>query len=308
MTQRPTFKPQDITGILPPLLTPFDRNEDLVEEVLRQEVHYMLSKGVHGLVPGGSAGEGNTLSTEELRRIVGITCEEVAGRVPVVAGIIVNSTRQAIERARAVADLGVSALQITPVHYIYRNDDEAMIRHFRAIHDAVGIPIIIYNVIPWNYLSVGLMQRMMREVPGVFGVKQSASDMKSMADLIQGCGPNQRIYAAIDALLYPTFALAAHGAISQILAAVPGPCVELWNLVQRGDHVSALQLHLRLLKMWNAISGDNRLAVTKHTLSLQGVPVGLPRAPLTPASPAQRQAAANALAELLEDPIILKAA
>jgi 4-hydroxy-tetrahydrodipicolinate synthase len=308
MTQRPTFKPQDITGILPPLLTPFDRNEDLVEEVLRQEVRYMLSKGVHGLVPGGSAGEGNTLSTEELRRIVGITCEEVAGRVPVVAGIIVNSTRQAIERARAVADLGVSALQITPVHYIYRNDDEAMIRHFRAIHDAVGIPIIIYNVIPWNYLSVGLMQRMMREVPGVFGVKQSASDMKSMADLIQGCGPNQRIYAAIDALLYPTFALAAHGAISQILAAVPGPCVELWNLVQRGDHVSALQLHLRLLKMWNAISGDNRLAVTKHTLSLQGVPVGLPRAPLTPASPAQRQAAANALAELLEDPSILKAA
>lgn len=308
MTQHPTFRPQDITGILPPLLTPFDRNEDLVEEVLRQEVRYMLSKGVHGLVPGGSAGEGNTLSTEELRRIVGITCEEVAGRVPVVAGIIVNSTRQAIERARAVADLGVSALQITPVHYIYRNDDEAMIRHFRAIHDAVGIPIIIYNVIPWNYLSVGLMQRMMREVPGVFGVKQSASDMKSMADLIQGCGPNQRIYAAIDALLYPTFALAAHGAISQILAAVPGPCVELWNLVQRGDHVSALQLHLRLLKMWNAISGDNRLAVTKHTLSLQGVPVGLPRAPLTPASPAQRQAAANALAELLEDPTILKAA
>lgn len=308
MTQHPTFRPQDITGILPPLLTPFDRNEDLVEEVLRQEVRYMLSKGVHGLVPGGSAGEGNTLSTEELRRIVGITCEEVAGRVPVVAGIIVNSTRQAIERARAVADLGVSALQITPVHYIYRNDDEAMIRHFRAIHDAVGIPIIIYNVIPWNYLSVGLMQRMMREVPGVFGVKQSASDMKSMADLIQDCGPNQRIYAAIDALLYPTFALAAHGAISQILAAVPGPCVELWNLVQRGDHVSALQLHLRLLKMWNAISGDNRLAVTKHTLSLQGVPVGLPRAPLTPASPTQRQAAANALAELLEDPTILKAA
>lgn len=308
MSTPKTFAPQDITGILPPLLTPFDENEDVVESVLRQEVRYMLSKGVHGLVPGGSAGEGNTLSTDELRRIVGVTCEEAAGRVPVVAGIIVNSTRQAIERARAVADLGVSALQITPVHYIYRNDDDAMIRHFRAIHDAVGIPIIIYNVIPWNYLSVGLMLRMMREVPGVFGVKQSASDMKSMADLIQGCEPHQRIYAAIDALLYPTFALAAHGAISQILAAVPGPCVELWNLVQRGDHVRALQLHGRLLKMWNAIAGDNRLAVTKHTMSLQGVPVGLPRAPLTPASPAQRQAAARALAELLDDPAILKAA
>ena len=308
MTSKKIFSPQEITGILPPLLTPFDENEDLVEEVLRQEVHFMLSKGVHGLVPGGSAGEGNTLSTDELRRIVGVVCEETAGRVPVVAGVIVNSTRQAIERARAVADLGVSALQVTPVHYIYKNDDDAMIRHFRAIYDAVGIPIIIYNVIPWNYLSVELMLRLMREVPGVFGVKQSASDMKSMADLIQRCEPHQRIYAAIDALLYPTFALAAHGAISQILSAVPGPCVKLWNLVRSGDHVRALELHGRLLKMWNTIAGDNRLAVTKYTMSLQGVPVGNPRAPLTPASAAQRQAAARALAELLDDETFMKAA
>lgn len=139
MTAKKTFAPQDITGILPPLLTPFDDNEDVVEGVLRQEVRYMLSKGVHGLVPGGSAGEGNTLSTDELRQIVGVTCEEAGGTVPVIAGIIVNSTRQAIERARAVADLGVSALQITPVHYIYKNDDDAMIRHFRTIYDAVGI-------------------------------------------------------------------------------------------------------------------------------------------------------------------------
>ena len=300
------FSPSEIVGILPPLLTPFDENEDFVESVLRQEIRYMLSKGVHGLVPGGSAGEGNTLSTDELRKIVGATCEEAAGRVPVVAGIIVNSTRQAIERARAVADLGVSALQITPVHYIYKNDDDAMIRHFRSIYDAVGIPIIIYNVIPWNYLSVDLMLRMMREVPGVFGVKQSASDLKSMADLIQRCEPHQRIYAAIDALLYPTFALAAHGAISQILAAVPGPCVELWNLVRAGNHVEALELHGKLLRMWNAIFGDNRLAVTKYTMTLQGVPVGGPRAPLTPASIKQREAASQALSELLGTDNILK--
>jgi 4-hydroxy-tetrahydrodipicolinate synthase len=308
MALKKTFAPQDITGILPPLLTPFDEREDIVESALRQEVRYMLAQGVHGLVPGGSAGEGNTLSTDELRQIVGVTCEEAAGRVPVVAGVIVNSTRQAIERARAVADLGVSALQITPVHYIYKNDDDAMIRHFRAIHDAVGIPIIIYNVIPWNYLSVDLMLRLMREVPGVFGVKQSASDLKSMADLIERCEPHQRIYAAIDALLYPTFALNAHGAISQILAAVPGPCVELWNLVKKGDHVAGLALHSKLLRMWNAIAGDNRLAVTKYTMSLQGVPVGNPRAPLTPASALQRQAASKALRELLGADALLKAA
>jgi len=305
MTRNKTFAPRDIVGILPPLLTPFDNSESIVAPVLRDEVDFMLDKGVHGVVPGGSAGEGFTLSTDELRLIVGETTEAVGGRVPVVAGIIVNSTRQAVERARAVADLGVSALQVTPPHYIYKSDDEGMIRYFGAIQDAVGIPIIVYNVIPWNYLSVPLLQRMMNEVPGVFGVKQSAGDMKSMADLVAGCRYDQRIYAAIDALLYPTFALAAHGAISQILAALPGPSVKLWELVKAGQHEDALRLHERLLRAWNAIAGDNRLAVTKYVLGLQGIPVGPARAPLKPPTQAQCAAAREALKGLAEDGVTL---
>jgi 4-hydroxy-tetrahydrodipicolinate synthase len=302
------FAPQDIKGILPPLVTPFDANEEIIEAAMRTQVRFMLEQGVHGVVVGGSAGEGFTLSTDELRRLVAVASEEVAGKVPLIAGIIVNSTKQAIERARAVADLGVSALQITPVHYIYKSDDEAMVRHYRAIHDAVGIPIIIYNVVPWNYLTPALLLRMMREVPGVFGVKQSAGDMKLLADLLLMRRPGDMIYAAIDALVYPTLALGSQGIISQILSAIPGPCVELWNLVQAGDHVGALALHNRMLKLWNAIAGDNRLAVTKYTLSLQGVPTGNPRAPLTPASPPQQQGARAALAELIGVDKIRKAA
>ena len=308
MTQKRIFKPEEISGILPPMVTPFKSNEEIDEQALRLEARYMMSQGVHGLVAGGSAGEGNTLSTEELRRVIAITAEEAGGKMPVVAGIIVDSTRQAVEKAKAVADLGVSALQVTPVHYIYKTDDEGMLRHFRAIYDAVGIPILVYNVIPWNYLSVGLLQRMMREVPGIVGVKQSAGDMKSLADLILDARPQDRIFAAIDALLYPSFALGAHGVISQILSAIPGPCVELWNLVQANDHPAAVKLHYRILRLWNAIAGDNRLAVTKYTLSLQGVPTGIPRAPLTPASPAQQQAAHKALAELIGPQNIRKAA
>lgn len=299
MSEFSPFATQDINGILPPLLTPFDKQENIIESVLRQEVRYMLEQGVHGLVPGGSAGEGNALGIDEIRQVVGVVCEETAGKVPVIAGVIANSTREAIEKARAVADLGVSALQITPVHYIYKNDDDAMMRHFGAIREAVDLPIIIYNVIPWNYLSVDLLLKTMRTIPGIFGVKQSASDMKSLTDLIAQCDPEHRIYAAIDSLLYPTLALGAHGSISQILAAVPGPCVEMWNLVQQGDHKRALQLHYRLLKVWNAISGDNRLAVTKHALSLQGVPVGNPRAPLTPASELQKRRVRDELSQLL---------
>ena len=145
-----------IYGIVPPLVTPFDEREELDEAALRAEVRHLIERvGVHGLAVGGSTGEGHTLSTDELRRIVGAAAEEARGRVPVIAGIIVDSTRQAVERGRAVADLGVAALQVTPVHYLFRPSDEMMVRHFAAIAEQVGLPVIIYNVVPWTYCSPG---------------------------------------------------------------------------------------------------------------------------------------------------------
>ncbi len=308
MSSKTKFGPSEIFGILPPLTTPFTTDEQIDEKGLRAQARFMMDQGVHGIVSGGSAGEGFALSTDELRRIVSVTCEEVGDRMPVVAGIIVNSTRQAVERAKAVADLGVSALQITPVHYIYKTDEESAFQHFKTVAEEVGIPIIVYNVVPWNYISPKLLVRMMRDIPQVFGVKQSASDVKTMADLMIMAGPDDRIYAAIDALLYPTFALGAHGAISQILSAVPGPCVQLWNAVQSGDHVRARQLHEKLLRLWNTIYSDNRVAVTKYVQTLQGCPGGLPRAPLPEATPAQKAAVRQPLADLVGEDCLQKAA
>ena len=92
------------------------------------------------------------------------------------AGLIVQSTRAAIERANMLKGMKVTALQVTPVHYLFKPDADATIEHFRTISDATGLPILIYNVIPWNYLSVDLMLRIMDEVPGVVGMKQSGGD------------------------------------------------------------------------------------------------------------------------------------
>ena len=139
----------------------------------------------------------------------------------------------------------------------------------------------------------------MREVPGVIGVKQSAGDLKLLADLIATARPQDRILSGIDALLYPAFALGAHGIISQILSAVPGAAVKLWDLVQAGDHQGARELHVRMLRLWNAIYSDNRVAVTKFALSLQGVPVGRPRRPLLPPTPAQQAAVREAIVGLV---------
>ncbi|MBI3471975.1 MAG: dihydrodipicolinate synthase family protein [Candidatus Solibacter usitatus] len=295
------MNPHDIAGIIPPLVTPFDSQGRLLEQVHRAEVRFMVETArVHGLAVAGSTGEGHALSTEEVRRLAGWTVEEAGGRVPVIAGIIADSTQAAVERAMAVADVGVAALQVTPVHYLFRPDDDGMLEFFAAITRATGIPVIVYNVVPWSYLLPPLLARILREVEGVMGVKQSASDMKALADLLLlveegAAGPNKRILSAVDALLYPSFLLGAHGAVAAILTAAPEWCVELWDAVQRGDHAQALQLHRNLLRLWNAIHDDNLPANVKTVMELCGRPGGLPRPPMPVSSPAQVRKIRDAL-------------
>ncbi len=260
----------------------------------------MLAAKVHGVAVCGSTGEGHALTTDETIRITGSTMEELGGEMPVVTGIICNSTRAAIERGRAVASLGIVALQVTPVHYLFRPDEDAMLRHFDKISQATGLPVIIYNVVPWSYLSPKSLVRILETVDGVIGVKQSASDLKVLADLIvlcdrQGLQDNVRILSAVDAFLYPSFSLGAHGAVAAILTAVPEHCVELWNLVQRGDHQQARQLHERLLGLWNAIDHPNLPANVKTALRLQGRSGGFPREPMPQSTVEQQREITEAL-------------
>ena len=287
----------DIYGIVPPMATPFAADESLDEALLQAEIeHIIASAGVHGLAVGGSTGEGHTLSTDELRQLVGAALDAAAGRVPVIAGIIVDSTRQAIEKARALADLDVAALQVTPVHYLFRPSDETMFAHFAALCEAAAQPVMVYNVVPWSYCSPALLDKMLREIDGLIGVKQSAGDLKLLADLLLRSGDAGLIMSAVDALLYPSFALGAHGAIAAILTAAPELCVQLWDAAQAGDHALALALHKRLLPIWDAIMADNLPANVKTALELQGRPAGIPRMPMPPSSPQQRAAIQAALA------------
>jgi 4-hydroxy-tetrahydrodipicolinate synthase len=287
---------KSIHGIVPPVTTPFRPDDTVDEAALRADVRYLVeTAGVHGLAVCGSTGEGHTLTTEETRRITAVAVEEAAGRVPVITGIITDSTRSAIERGRAVADLGVAALQVTPVHYLFRPDDGAMQRHFRAIAESTGLPVLIYNVVPWSYLSPALLAQILTETEGVIGVKQSAGDLKLLADLLLMVGDRAVVMSAVDALLYPSFALGAHGAIAAILTAAPTLCVALWDAVERDDHAAALELHRRLLPIWNAICADNLPANVKHAMALQGRPAGRPRAPMPESSTAQSAAIREAL-------------
>jgi 4-hydroxy-tetrahydrodipicolinate synthase len=286
-------------------VTPFRADGTIDEAAHRAEVRRMVDVArVHGLAVCGSTGEGHTLTTEETRRIVGWTVEEVGGRIPVIAGIIADSTQATIERGRAVADLGVAALQVTPVHYVFRPDDDSMVKHFGAIADGTGVPVIIYNVVPWSYLLPPLLVRILRDVEGVIGVKQSASDMKALADLLllseeAGIRDRVRILSAVDALLYPSFTLGSDGAVAAILSAAPEACVALWDAVGRGDDATALDLHKKLLRLWNAIDAPNLPANVRAAMRTQGRAGGVPRPPMPVSSEAQEAKIGLAMAELV---------
>lgn len=288
----------ELQGVIPPATTAFDAHGEVDPAALVQQIEWLIDCGAHGVAVGGSTGEGHTLDIDEFRGAIDVATHATAGRIPVIAGIITDSTRDAIKRAQAVADLPVAALQVTPVHYLFRPDDDSMVGHFRTLAEAAGRPVIIYNVVPWTYLSPDLLLRIMREVPLVVGVKQSAGDLKLLADLIMAARPEDHIFSAVDALMYNAYTLGARGSIAAILSAAPRESVALWDAVKAGEHAHALALHERLLALWNAMFGENLPACTKFAQRLQGINAGEPRQPMPSATAAQRDAISEALSDL----------
>lgn len=288
----------ELHGIIAPFTTAFTESGAIDLNLVKPQVDWMIDNGVHGLAAGGSTGEGHALDQQEYKELIAATKEAINGRVPLVAGIIANSTAEVAARGHCVKDLGVAALQITPPHYLFRPNDDAMVQHFHDIYDDCGVPILIYNVVPWCYLSPDLLLRIMDEVPGVLGVKQSAGDMKLFADLMRRSKPQNLIFSAVDALLYPSYQLGARGAIAAILTAAPGPSVRLWDAVIAEDWQTARDLHERLMPLWDAIGQDNMPSLVKYAQHLQGLDAGLARRPTSPASDAQKAAVKAALKTL----------
>lgn len=288
----------ELRGIIAPFTTPFMENGAIDLSLVPGQVDWLIENGVHGLAAGGSTGEGHALNRDEYRDLMEKTAEAVGGRVPLVAGIIANSTAEVAARGKSVKDLGVAALQITPPSYLFRPDDDAMVRHFQEIYAECDVPILIYNVVPWCYLSPDLLLRIMDEVPGVLGVKQSAGDMKLFADLVRRARPENLIFSAVDALLYSSYQLGAPGAIAAILTAAPGPSVKLWNAVIEQDWSTARDLHERLMPLWDAIGVDNMPSLCKYAQHLQGVEAGYARRPTSPATDEQKRQVCAALANL----------
>ncbi|MGV8918070.1 MAG: dihydrodipicolinate synthase family protein [Pseudomonas sp.] len=290
---------KSLRGILPPVTMPFSPDGKLKTDAIAEQMDWTIKAGANGVVAGGSTGEGHTLSTEEFADAMKATADGVAGRVPFIAGLIVNSTKEAVDRTKLLQDIKVDALQVTPVHYLFQPGADATVEHFRHIWDETGVPIIIYNVIPWNYLSVDLMLRIMEEVPGVIGMKQSGGDIKSVSDLILRSKPDNIVLTGVDALLYSAFSLGADGAITALTAALPSVTSKLFQLTAAGKHEEALAIHYKLSALWNVIPHSNLPACVKYIQHRQGLPMFDPRAPMERVSDEQKKKIDSALAALI---------
>ena len=287
-----------LKGVIAPFTTPFSENGSINFSLIKPQVDWLIDNGVHGLAAGGSTGEGHALTKEEYLSVIEKTVEAVDNRIPLVAGIIANSTSEVIARGISVKKFNIEALQITPPNYLFKPDDNSMVNHFREIHEECGMPILIYNVVPWCYLSPDLLLRIMDEVPGVLGVKQSAGDMKLFADLIRRANPKNMIFSAVDALLLSSYQLGAPGSIAAILTAAPKSSVELWNAALEKDWETALALHEKLMPLWDAIGLDNMPSLCKYAQKLQGLETGVARKPTSPATEEQKQKIKVALTNL----------
>lgn len=283
-----------LQGLISTVVTPFNAQDEIDVGLLRGEVRYLLDQGVTGICACGSTGEGHTLSPEESHTVCATVVDEVAGRVPVIGGVIQNSTAQAKKYALAIKDAGVDALQITPVHYVFAPSAEETVAYYRELGEATDLPIVLYNVVPWALVPIDVIEQL-TTVPQLVAIKQSGGDMHLLADLLHRVRDRFTILAALDDLHYPAFAMGAHGALAAIPTVTPRLSVELWDAVQAGNHGLALELHERILTVWRAIDTPNLPATIKAALELQGRSAGLPRRPFAPANESERERIRTAL-------------
>ena len=268
-----------LEGVISPLITPFKENGDLDLDLAREEIKILLKAGVHGISPAGSTGEGSTVVDEETVALVKLIREMNSG-IPIVAGVIRTSTRAALKTARLAQEAGADALMITPVFYNAGiPDEEGNFAFYKAISDAVDLPIVIYNVVSTNVISAPLFNRIL-DIKNVIGIKQSFGGVAAMYEMKMVNGNKGKVYTATDNMIFTGFELGADGAISAILTIFPEMCVEMWNAAKQGDHRRGMELQSRVYSVWNAIDGNQFSIRIKHALTLMGRKPGYTRSPL----------------------------
>src|SRR5271163_1052091 len=278
MTAKTSFR-----GSFTALVTPF-KNGSVDEKAFRDLVDWQIAEGTNGLVPVGTTGESPTLSHEEHRSVVEWCVEQARGRVPIVAGAGSNSTQEAIDLARHAEKAGADAVLIVTPYYNKPTQD-GLYAHYKAINDAIGLPILIYNIPGRSVIdmSVDTMKRLY-ELKNIAGVKDATANMTRVSAQRAAMGEDFNQMSGEDITALGFMAHGGHGCISVTSNVAPRLCAEFQAACLKGDFSAALKLQDKLMPLHINLFVETSPAPIKYALSLLGKCANALRLPMVPAT------------------------
>ncbi|MEO5374541.1 MAG: 4-hydroxy-tetrahydrodipicolinate synthase [Alphaproteobacteria bacterium] len=284
-------------GSITALITPF-RAGKVDDKAYQSLVEWQIAEGTDGLVPCGTTGESPTLSHEEHHRVVELCVEAAAGRVPVIAGTGSNATAEAIELTRHARKAGATAaLVVTP--YYNKPTQEGLYQHYKAINDAVDLPIIIYNI-PGRCvidMTIDTMARLAR-LPNIKGVKDATADLVRPLRTRLAIGPEFCQLSGEDATITAFLAQGGQGCVSVSSNVAPALCAALHDAWNAGDFTRAFEIRDRLLPLHDALFCEVSPGPVKYAASLLGRSLPDTRQPLWEIADASKEKVRKAMHDL----------
>jgi 4-hydroxy-tetrahydrodipicolinate synthase len=281
-------------GSFTALVTPF-KNGSVDEKAFRDLVDWQIAEGTNGLVPVGTTGESPTLSHDEHKRVVEWCVDQARDRVPVVAGAGSNSTKEAIDLAQHAEKAGADAvLVVTP--YYNKPTQDGLYAHYKALNDAIGIPIIIYNIPARSVVDMSLdtMARLY-ELKNIAGVKDATTNMARVTQQRAAMGEDFNQLSGEDITALGFMAHGGHGCISVTSNVAPRLCAEFQAACLRGDFAAALKLQDKLAPLHINLFVETSPAPIKYALSLIGKCANILRLPMVPATEKAQMAVRQAM-------------
>ena len=274
-------------GVLPAIITPFLRNQqmDLDTEGLRANIGFLLDKGIHGIVPCGSTGESATLTFEEHEQVIGLTIDEVNGKVPVLAGTGSNNTAEAVRFTEAAKDLGADGVLVISPYYNKPNRS-GLIKHYTRLAD-LDIPVVMYNVPgrTGQNMEPDLVAELARH-PNIVGIKEASGNVTQISRIIEETlDEDFQVISGDDNLTLPILALGGAGVISVAANVAPASMVAMMKNFWDGDLEAALDMHYKLSPLFRAMFIDTNPIPVKKAVELMGMAAGPVRLPLDELSP-----------------------
>jgi 4-hydroxy-tetrahydrodipicolinate synthase len=289
---------QAFTGCGTALVTPFTSGGALDEEGVRRLARRQIDAGIHFLVPCGTTGETPTLTPDERRRVVEIVVAEAKGRVPVLAGAGGYNTHEVIEAAQQMARAGADGiLSVAP--YYNKPTPEGLFQHYKAIADAVPLPIIVYNVPGRTGVNVDVATIVrLSEVANIAGVKEASGNVTQMCEICRAVPDDFLVLSGDDALTLPVMSVGGHGIVSVVSNEVPAEMSRMVELAGTGDFAGARRLHRELMPLMQINFIESSPIPVKAAMAMMGLLDEVYRLPMVPPRPASRERIAQVLRDL----------